>query len=420
MKIHEILVELRKNPDQNPKIRVQDELYGAIEQASRNRDFAGGIINLFVSFTSVDKLGINPQSKYDTPLGIYSYPGYYIKHKVKDKSMSLLPFAGESPYATIFKARGNIVNVADMPESDVIDYYQKIAKYWSQISRKDWKTSVDEVENIINAASDKATFKSKPGGQFWYVTMQVAKLMAEIDKPKERQIAPKKYPTNVAWNTLFRAIGIDGCVDTGVGIIHTSEPYQAVFFHIGAVDVVTRIRNRANYSPAVIDQKAAQGQFDKTWMADQFERFRRMTVGEQFEAVLATPLAIRFMPNPPEWLQQKAIRLDPEAIANIRNPSEQLQLEVVLRGAMYIKYVLKTVRRPSEAVQIAAINNRINSMYAFDAILASGIRPTPAVQMAAVGQDFRETLNLLKKYNVNPSEQVKQAVAQELERRKYW
>jgi hypothetical protein len=59
-------------------------------------------------------------------------------------------------------------------------------------------------------------------------------------------------------------------------------------------------------------------------------------------------------------------------------------------------------------------------MYAFDLIMAQGIRPTPAVQMAAVRQDFTKTLELLKKYNINPSEQVKQAVEQELERRKYW
>lgn len=422
MKVHEILVELRKNPDQNPKIRVQDELYGAIEQASRNRDFAGGIINLFVSFTSVDKLGINPQSKYQTPLGIYAYPGYYIKHKVKDKSMSLLPFAGDSPYATIFKSRGNIVNLADMPESDVISYYQKIAKYWSQVSGLDWKTSVDEVESIINSATDKATFKSRPGGQFWYVTMQVAKMLANVNKPPQNPAASIAYPHRVSWNTLFRAIGIAGCVDTGVGIIHTAEPYQAVFFDISAVDVVKRVLNRANYTPDTIDRKAAQGQYDKTWMADQFERFRRMTVADQTLAVLATPLAIRFMPNPPEWLQQKAIRLDPEAIGNIRNPSEQLQLEVVLRGAMHIKYVLKTVRKPSQAVQIAALKqgSSATAMLVFNHIMARGIWPTPAVQMAAVSQDFRETLKLLAKYKINPSEEVKKKVEREIERRKLW
>jgi hypothetical protein len=418
VKIAELLTELRKNPDQNPKVSVNDELADAIDQLRTS--YEGRPTNLFVSFTAVDKLGINPQSKYDTPLGIYAYPATYVEDKVGARPMTNLPFAGDSPYATIFKSRGNIVNLADMPESDVIDYYQKIAKYWSQISRKDWKTSVDEVENIIKDASDKATFKSRPGGQFWYVTMQVAKLMAEINKPKERQIAPKKYPRHVSWNTLFRAIGINGCVDTGVGIIHTSEPHQAVFFDISAVDVVKRVHNRANYSPAVIAQKVAQGQFDKTWMADQFERFRRMSVADQTREVLNTPLAIRFMPNPPEDLQRQVVRLDPEAIGNIRNPSEQLQLEVVSRSATYLKYVFKTVRRPSEAVQIAAINNRFNNMYAFDLIMAQGIRPTPAVQMAAVGQDFTKTLELLKKYNINPSEQVKQAVERELERRKYW
>ena len=40
--------------------------------------------NLFVSFTTVDKLGINPQSHYDTPLGIYSYPAEFIVDNIGD------------------------------------------------------------------------------------------------------------------------------------------------------------------------------------------------------------------------------------------------------------------------------------------------------------------------------------------------
>jgi hypothetical protein len=246
--------------------------------------------------------------------------------------------------------------------------------------------------------------------------------MAEIDKPKERQIAPKNYPYHVTWNTLFRAIGINGCVDSGLGIIHTSEPYQAVFFDIGAVDVIKRVHNRSNYTPGEIDKNIDQGQQNKTVMTNQFERFRRMSFDDQVHDVLQKPQDIRFMPNPPEFLQVAACKKDGRAIAGIRNPSEQLQLEVVNKHGGYIAYVLQTVRKPSQAVQIAALKGRSSdtAMMVFDKILAQGIWPTPAVQMAAVSQDFTKTLELLAKYKINPSEQVKQAVEQELERRKYW
>jgi hypothetical protein len=309
-----------------------------------------------------------------------------------------------------------------MPESDVISYYQKIAKYWSQVSGLDWKTSVDEVESIINAATDKATFKSRPGGQFWYVTMQVAKMLAKLNKPPGKPAATIAYPHRVSWNTLFRAIGIDGCVDTGVGIIHTAEPHQAVFFDIGAVDVVKRVHNRSNYTPDIIDKNIQHGQQRKDIMATRLKYFRGMSPDEQKRAVMFLPTDIRFVPNPSEELQWEACKTDGRAIAGIRNPSEQLQLEVVNKHGGYITYLLQTVRKPSQAVQIAALKGRSSAtaMMVFDKIMAHGIRPTPAVQMAAVRQDFTKTLELLAKYNINPSEQVKQAVEQELERRKYW
>jgi hypothetical protein len=134
------------------------------------------------------------------------------------------------------------------------------------------------------------------------------------------------------------------------------------------------------------------------------------------------PASIRFVPNPSEELQWAACKKDPTAIAGIRNPSEQLQLYVISRSGTYIAYLLKTVRKPSEAVQIAAINQRSseNAMQVFNHIMYQGIRPTPAVQMAAVGQDFRKTLELLAKYKINPSEDVRLEVERQIERRKLW
>jgi hypothetical protein len=419
MKISDILTELRKNPDQNPKVTVNTELATALDQISEY----GNPTNLFISFTAVDKLGINPQSKYLTPIGIYAYPAEYVADSISsERPMTDLPFAGDSPYATIFKSQGNIIQLDKMDNYQVSDYYRKIAKYWSQVSGRDWKTSVDEVEDIINQAGNKATFGNRPGGRFWHVTREVAIMLANVNKPPQKPAASIVYPHRVSWNTLFRAIGIAGCVDSGVGIIHTAEPHQAVFFDIGAVDVIKRVLNRKNYAPDIIDKNIKRGQSVKTDMASAFKRFRNMSIDEQERAVMFEPASIRFVPNPSEELQWAACKKDPAAIAGIRNPSEQLQLYVISRSGTYIAYLLKTVRKPSEAVQIAAINQRssTNAMLVFNHIMYRGILPTPAVQMAAVGQDFRKTLELLAKYKINPSEEVKLKVAQEIERRKYW
>ena len=60
------LLEARKNPDKNPKESINSAF---IRREKETTDFtAGDVRNSFVSMTLIDKLGINPKSKYDTPL----------------------------------------------------------------------------------------------------------------------------------------------------------------------------------------------------------------------------------------------------------------------------------------------------------------------------------------------------------------
>ena len=66
MRLHE-LVEARKNPEANPKISINQAVAQAKDQP-----------NTFISFTEIDKLGINPKSKHETPIGIYAYPIKYV------------------------------------------------------------------------------------------------------------------------------------------------------------------------------------------------------------------------------------------------------------------------------------------------------------------------------------------------------
>jgi len=70
--------------------------------------------NLYLSFTSIEKLGINPMSTYNTPIGIYAYPASYVLSMTRgggrdDDTLwspdQDLPFAGEKPYIQVFTAR---------------------------------------------------------------------------------------------------------------------------------------------------------------------------------------------------------------------------------------------------------------------------------------------------------------------------
>jgi hypothetical protein len=227
--------EARRNPHQNPKISGYDFLY-ALHQ--KKRPFPTGVINHFVSFTKVDKLGINPGSMYDTPLGIYSYPVEYVLKEVPRSSgdMTKLPFAGDSPFLNSFSLRGNIIDLNKMTNSEAASYYNKIVDVLMKNADGilDWKKVADNVEKIINESSSKAKFGNIVGGRFWYVTMKVA----------DKYYYVRGATASVAWNSLFRGIGIDGAYDMGTGIIHTSEKTQCVVFNPRAIIDVKRSDNK--------------------------------------------------------------------------------------------------------------------------------------------------------------------------------
>jgi hypothetical protein len=260
------IFEARKNPDLNPKVSVNQYIDQAMITAGKLP--GSDITNLFISFTQLPKLGINPRSHYNTPLGIYAYPADYVVASTHGRySMATLPFAGKQPYANIFQGRGNIVHLNTMSIQDESLYNNKLWAYANRLPKidftkhyappgKDWP---DIVDNTINAADDYARESRSPGGRLWYTTWKLSGYIETY----------LKKPASLAWNELFRQVlGIDGCVDTGKGIIHPSEPTQAVFFSLGATKLITTVQNK--YSP----EQMSAGEERGLKMKEQLERLR--------------------------------------------------------------------------------------------------------------------------------------------------
>lgn len=346
------LIEARKNPEQNPKIPINKIIIKAVNSAPGE---IAGTKNVFVSFTEVDKLGINPKSKYDTPIGIYAYPAEYVQRVTgSTRRMSELPFAGESEYANIFNASGNVINVATITAPEVRVYYKKVAELWAKTSGKDWKTSVDYIERYINNAGTKSRFSDYPGGQLWYVTMVAAQeLFASAWGTK----------TPVAWNKLFRSIGIDGVIDYtadgGVGIIHTSEPTQAVFFTINNVKNVKRYDN--NYSPAQTVRQQEYGKAEHDVVSNVasilqnskdaqavynnlnrvgFEYFRLVKDKNIRKELLSKePHLIGRLPRPTPEEQSLVLNIDPDVFRLIKNPDETVLLNLIKTNPGVFAYI---------------------------------------------------------------------------------
>ena len=226
MKIHELL-EARKNPELNPKISINDEIL--------KFENLFGDKNTFISFTSVDKLGINPKSKYETPLGIYAYPLAYVRARIRAEHSPehTLPFAGDQPHATLFTAD------------------PKRLIFLSKFSKANLDTLIGHMKEVYpddHGAIDRALVWAKQhanvktaGGIMWAMTMMFASMNTQESQNRA-----------VKWNKVFRDLDIDGVVDDdGDGIIHSNEPTQAVFFK--KPDVIKnekRIYNK--YSPSAL------------------------------------------------------------------------------------------------------------------------------------------------------------------------
>lgn len=211
------LFEKRKNPEMNPRKGFTDVMNARLEGAPElpTEDTK----NAFVSFTSIDKLGINPSSTYNTPIGVYAYPLQYVKDEIGEGSTTKLPFAGGMPYANFFslKSDANIIS-SELSRAQMNRYLEKLIKLVGN-------DAVSEALDNTHETFDKST---TPFGILWGVLYHLS----------------VEYPNSaVRWNKLFREIGIDAAIDEGSGTIHDNEPTQIVVFNTSIIEDVDRIKN---------------------------------------------------------------------------------------------------------------------------------------------------------------------------------
>lgn len=243
----EYITEARSNPDKNIKVsayRVFKERYES------SGELAGtGHTNLFLSFQNRLKLGVNPKTKYpDTPSGVFAYSSDYVNKEVdeKDENFDVLPYKGNAQHIYLFSLQGNFVNLKTVSSGEVSQYIDKlkdnmIAWGKSKRKRKNWmdttkipkEVEYTNEENSINKRLEIAKRKGN-GRSLWKIVNICTAMMT-----------PKKKEMSVfLWNKVFRDLGIDGCIDPGVGIIHHIEPSQTVIFNINSIANVQTIMNK--------------------------------------------------------------------------------------------------------------------------------------------------------------------------------
>lgn len=245
MRIQEILLllELRRNPAQNQKIAGHQEAIQFLKSkgASSTHDN-----NYGVSMTAIPKLGVNPTTQYNTPVGIYFYPAsYYIAQK---STGGFLDFQDDAQYIQIFKF--NPDKVLEIDTVNESEYNRYIGLLHSNINSIATLTGASEnmiaqkIDEFEDNARGSAKIKSY-GGYLWYVLWQLSLFHDNTDSRPQAQA--KRSST--VWNTLFRLIGVDIIIDNSSGIIHGNEPCQGVVINPRSIQHVNTIENIKPLSP---------------------------------------------------------------------------------------------------------------------------------------------------------------------------
>jgi len=201
--------------------------------------------DIYITFVDLPKVGINPQSTFNTPLGIYTYPLQAYWDTIRYGN---IPFASERPYVYVLKSTGRVLELADYSKAAYEADLEKLHRLYGQIvidrqHRASYSKNGEEftddqvwghfIDRSVNGARVINTITNPFGFALWVVTMSIADT---ISKSRNRR--------GVAWNSILRSLGYTGISDkAGQGIIHPNEPTQAVFLTKQAVRVVELIDN---------------------------------------------------------------------------------------------------------------------------------------------------------------------------------
>lgn len=350
------IAEVRRNPEQNPKTSINAILQDYLNQAEQ---FPGApISNLFVSFTNLPKLGINPRSEYTTPNGIYAYPVNFVMSKTKlSRSMNVLPFAGSSPWANIFRVNpdANIIVLQNVSKAMLESYIALIKQnLLPKLGIEDNRFGFGIMLSDVEAQA------LTPGEVLWRITGELGSSMSEN--------AP------VGWNAVCRSLGIDGFIDLGSGIIHPAERTQAVFFK-STDDVIQMIDRVANkYSPDRVKARQDAGGNYKGIAQNTRRLVRNIVAGNSEKTAVQkiselAPLDIKYLAYSPKNIRLAILKDKPQ---------------LLLRLAMSRKnYVVD-----SDEV-LAAINNQQKRYEEFQQTkLANFLHPNERERLKNMGYNF--------------------------------
>ena len=173
---------------------------------------------VYVSFSTIPKLGINPSSSWNTPHGIYCYPLKELFDRKREFDL-VVPYAGDRPYMFIIKSKTPLTNMMEYSKNDLQEDIKKIKSIFGE-------TIYNKIIKIYKGGD--YNFIS-PVKQLW----KYGDIYARFLSDGELSSLPSRY------SNFFRKLGYYGFSDVeGSGTISHMEDTQSVFFSVKYFEIL--------------------------------------------------------------------------------------------------------------------------------------------------------------------------------------
>lgn len=170
--------------------------------------------DVYIHYTELNKLGINPQKGHHDPFGIYFYP---LKFIFSDE-ISIFQYGFSMKYYYICKINTkNFLKINNITFADIERFF-KLA-------------GLTNIFNNINFGD----FDKRNDKKLWGVLD-----MLNVD-PKSRK--SYNHLPQIKWNSFFSKIGYDGIIDNR-GVINDNEPEQVIVFNQNMITILEHGDNK--------------------------------------------------------------------------------------------------------------------------------------------------------------------------------
>ena len=222
--------------------------------------------NHLITFSDLNKVGINPTTSFNTPAGIYGWHftaktlqgakknqifaserkfGHLLKIKNPNKVLWLgtdkTGTSAKSPAAAmeLFAKAYPILNEPTIqfdPDGDIDPQWEGTDDGSRKISAAEWLTDPETIRRYA-VTSDRETGGSSKSEKLYDLVMATSAVL-ELD-----QVSGKKK--TITANALLRSLGIEAVVDVECGgIVHHAETCQGFFTSTAGLEHVATIENR--------------------------------------------------------------------------------------------------------------------------------------------------------------------------------